>query len=66
MITAELKAKMITRRSKVYSVDAIQRATEEFEQIIAEFAPKNWGYALHYNGFATLATANQVDALVGA
>ncbi len=66
MITAELKTKMITRRSKAYSVDAVQRATEEFEQIISEFAPKNWAYALQYNGFATAGTASQLNELVGA
>ena len=66
MITTDLKAKMITRRSKAYSVDAIARATAEFEQLIAEISPTNWGYALHYNGFATQGTAAQVAALVKA
>jgi len=65
-ISPELMNKMVKRGAKRYSVNAEARALEAILEIMNELAPQNWGYALHYNNFATAGTATLIDAEVKA
>lgn len=65
-LSTELLNKMVKRGAKRYSVDAEARALAAIEELMAEFAPKNWAYALEYNNFATPGTATLIAAEVEA